>query len=360
MAPSSPDWLLELPTAVPRFLQAQKGRLVPGYFRYSYSGDLAGEQVHWGLGNTTFALKILHTLNLLEKSDYELEAMANFILSFENSDGYIFDPLIARRAWLIEKLIAVRSRHFNNFWHEQTKRAETRQAISSLRLIGAKPRRNFTAFPQTPEAIEKYLEHLEWVRPWGAASHFSHLVFFLQSSSLPGKNELIAQAVTWVNRLQHAQDGAWYKGHPGIQQKINGAMKVVTGFKVADYHHTIHLTPLIDLCLGAQNDAHACDNFNIVYVLAYTHQHLPEYRVADIQAFAQRRLQMYRDQHYYPALGGFSFLPRHANKYYYGAKISRGLPEPDIHGTALFLWGICMMAQILNINDELGFREFIP
>ncbi len=357
---SSLDWLYELRENVPRFLVAQRGHTVPGFYHYSYSGDLAPEKVHWGLGNTTFALKILYALNLLDSEGHDFPDMANFIRSFEDREGYIFDPLVARRAWLIEKAIALRSWHFNNFWHQQTKRAETRQAISSLGLIGEKPGKTFIDFPKTPQEVRSYLTHLEWIRPWGAASHFSHLLFFLHNSELHNKAELIAQAVDWVNELQHSKDGAWYRGQPNIQQKINGAMKVITGFKVIDYHHTEHLQPLIDLCLAAQNDTHACDNFNIVYVLAYAHLQLPTYRVADIQDFIRRRLEIYRTHHYFPEQGGFSFLPRKANMYYYGAKLSRGLSEPDIHGTALFLWGVCMSAKLLHLKEELGLREFIP
>lgn len=351
-------WLTELTEAVPRFLHQLRGSATPGYYRYSRSGDLADEATHWGLGNTTFAIKILYALNRLAEVD--TDPLARFILSFEQPDGYIYDPLVARRAFLIEKAIALRSWHFNNFWHQQTRRAETRQAISSLRLIDKKPKYVFHDFPKTAAEVEAYLDRLEWMRPWGAASHFSHLVFFLTHSNVPDKQELIEQAVTWVNKLQHVSDGAWYRGNPNVQQKINGAMKVVTGFKVIDYHHVTHLPALIDLCLGAQNDTHACDNFNIVYVLAYAHRHLPDYRGGDIQDFARRRLKIYHDQHYYPKHGGFSFLPHQASKYYYGAKISRGLPEPDIHGTALFLWGICMIAQLLGLEEQLGFKEFIP
>jgi len=53
-------------------------------------------------------------------------------------------------------------------------------------------------------------------------------------------------------------------------------------------------------------------------------------------------------------------LPHKTNIYYYGAKITRGLNEPDIHGTCMFLWGISIISQILEIDQELGFKEQIP
>lgn len=361
MATDSLLWLTELPTQISLFLKNMRSETKPGFYRYSYSGDLPDETSQWGLGNTTFALKILFTLDQLTNLPItEKQALVTFINSFNTPTGYIFDPLVAKRAWLIEKLIAIRSWHFNNFWHQQTKRAETRQAISSLRLVGATPIHPFTDFPQSRAEITSYLERLEWIRPWGAASHFSHLIFFLHTSSHPQREELTHYTLDWINKLQHPADGAWYRGHPSLQQKINGAMKVITGFKVSGYAHPHHIEPLIDLCLAARNDSHACDNFNIIYVLAYAHQQRPEYRTSDIKDFAHRRLQIYYDQHYYPRLGGFSFLPHQANQYYYGAKLSRGLAEPDIHGTALFLWGICMIVKLLGREKEFNFKEFLP
>ncbi len=59
-----------------------------------------------------------------------------------------------------------------------------------------------------------------------------------------------------------------------------------------------------------------------------------------------------------PDKKGFSFHKEKANDVYYGARISRGIKEPDIHGTVLFLWGISIIVQILGIEAEFGFQEF--
>ena len=60
---------------------------------------------------------------------------------------------------------------------------------------------------------------------------------------------------------------------------------------------------------------------------------------------------------YYEDKGGFSFLIGQTNTRYYGVKIAKGLNEPDIHGTIMFVWGISIIAQILGIESELGFKE---
>lgn len=354
-------WIFGLKERVFQFLKKLKGRKIPGFFRYSLSGDLCNENTKWGLGNTVFAVKIYYTLNSLEDlSKEEREAMANFIKSFQRKSGEIYDPLVKKKAFLREKLSAIKNLNFNNFFHQQTKRAEIRQAISSLKLLGERPEISYKDFPKTKKGIEKYLKRLNWQKPWGAGSHFSHLVFFLKNSDLENKQDLINFAINWVNKLQNLKDGSWYQGSPSLQQKINGAMKIITGLRVADKINFRHSNKLIDLCLSVKNDKHACDNFNIIYVLRYANKMAyGNYRLEEIKKFAQDRLEIYKN-YYFPEFNGFSFLPKKANVYYYGAKITKGLDEPDIHGTCMFLWGISIIAQILGINKELEFREEMP
>lgn len=355
------DWVFELKERVPQFLEEIKVKKVPGFFHYSLSGDLYSENTKWGLGNTVFAVKIYYILNLLDKlQEKDKEGMANFIKNFKQKDGSICDTLIKRKTFFKEKLSAIKNLDFNNFFHEQIIRAETRQAISSLKLLGEKTKSSYEVFPKTRKEVEKYLSKLNWAKPWGAGSHFSHLVFFLKNSNLKNKKDLINFAIDWVNGLQNSKDGSWYKENPSLQQKINAAMKIITGLKVADKMIFKYPERLIDLCLLAKNDEHACDNFNIIYVLHYAKKITDgSYRKKEIINFALERLKIY-EEYYYPEIGGFSFLPHKANVYYYGAKITKGLNEPDIHGTCMFLWGISIIAQILEINQELGFKEQIP
>lgn len=355
------DWIFELKQKVPQFLERLKGEKRLGFFHYSLSGDLCNENLKWGLGNTVFAVKIYYTLDILKKlSKEEKETMANFIKSFQRENGEIWDPLVRKRAFLRNIFLAIKNFDFNNFFGQQTIRAETRQAISALMLLKEKPDIPYSNFPKTEEEIDKYLSKLNWKKPWSAGSHFSHLIFFLRNSELINRKNLIYYGINWVEQLQHPEDGAWYKGNPNLQQKINGAMKVITALKVADRMNFKYPEKLIDLCLLARNDKHACDNFNIIYTLHYANKILRNnYRFDEIKSFATERLANYRE-YYFPEIGGFSFLPNKANVYYYEAKITKGLNEPDIHGTCMFLWGISIIAQILNIDKELGLKEQIP
>ena len=355
------DWIFELKEKVPQFLEKLKGRRIPGFFHYSLSGDLYDENIKWGLGNTVFAGKIYYTLDFLkELPREEIKNMANFIESFQKRDGAIYDPLVKKKASLINFLAGLKNFDFNNIFSQQTIRAETRQSISTLKLLGKNPDVPYQKFPKTEKEIEEFLKKLNWQELWGAGSHFSHLLFFLKNSQLENKEDLIDFAINWINKLQSSESGSWYKGNPNLQEKINGAMKVITGLKVAERMNFKYPEKLINLCLSAKNDEQACDNFNIIYVLHYASKITGNnYRFNEIKNFAQDRLEIYK-KYYFPEIGGFSFLPQKANVYYYGAELTKGLKEPDIHGTCMFLWGISIISQILGIEKELGFKEQIP
>lgn len=354
------DWIFQLKKHVPRFLKRMKGVFMPGFFRYSLTGDYFSEQKHCGLGNTVFATKIYYTLGSLDALPQTTrDEMKNFILSFQSSNGMIFDPLVAHRARWRDKLSSIKHRDFQNFSHTQTIRAETRQALSALMLLGHAPRIYPDDLPRDPERITRYLEGLDWTHPWSAGSHFSHLLFFLAHSDKAQKQELITTAIAWLARLQDAQTGCWFKGNPSLQQKINGAMKVLTGLKVANRVTIANPQRLIDTALGASNDRQACDHFNVIYVLKYAREAVGKcYREEEIRSFVLDRLEQYQS-YYWPEVGGFSYFLGKSNNIYYNAAVSQGLTEPDIHGTVLFLWGIALIAQIIGIEKELGFKEFI-
>jgi hypothetical protein len=108
------------------------------------------------------------------------------------------------------------------------------------------------------------------------------------------------------------------------------------------------------LCFSNLNEGDACNNLNIIYVLYHCLQKT-DYRKGEAIDYCLERLKMYQD-YWFPQHGGFSLFPGKANRIYYGAYISKGLPEPDVHGTHLFLWGIVLISDILGWREELGLR----
>jgi hypothetical protein len=356
------DWLYNLRPQVSYFLETMQSQNIQGFYRYSYSGDIYDDSFKWNVGSSVFALKIYYTLGI-ENSE-AIKAATTHIQSFIHQDGLIYDDFIYKKGRLRNFLSAIKHNNLENLFNQQYKRAETRQCYSALMLHHQLPKQQIKiSIPNTEKEIDAYLNKLNWQHPWGAGSHFSHLMFFLNLAHKTNQidkeifEKLINYAISWINSLQNANDGSWYSGNPSARFKVNGAMKILTGLLAVDKVEFAYPEKLIDLCLNVSNDETACDNFNIILVLNYASKLLYRgYRQQEIEAFALNRLKIYK-KHYYKDKGGFSFLSRQANIRYYGVKITKGFNEPDIHGTIMFVWGISIIAQILNINNELGFKE---
>jgi hypothetical protein len=354
--------LYHLKENVLQFVSRMKSRSVDGYYRYSYSGDLYDEKTHWNPASSVFATKIYYTLGV--ENNHDIDAAANYIKTFQHKNGWIYDDLVFRKPLFRNALVSLRQGNFSNLLNKNYKRAETRQCYSALMLYDKLPESMCLFVPQDEEQVRNFLSSLAWNQPWDAASHFSHLMFFLALAMKTAGMEpqtfehLTSCAIEWTNRLQHPQDGCWYTGIPSPRQKINGAMKIITGLIAVDRADFDYPEKLIDLCLGSVNDQDACDNFNIVLVLNYAAKLLGRnYRQHEIEKFALQRLNTYW-KHYHDDKSGFSFYPHRANDVYYGARITRALNEPDIHGTSLFLWGISIIVQLLGLEKQFDFREF--
>ena len=332
------------------------------YFRYSMSGDLYNRNDKWGLGQLVFAAKILYMLNASQ--DITLQKKENLtgaIQAFEGKEGYISDNLIInlyknRTPGGILKFLKKKPGTFDI---EKVKRAETRQAYAALQLLGAKASQPFLQIPYDKDSIISFLSQFDWSKPWDAGSHFSHLMFFLKANSLmfgykvQESENLIVFTDEWIDGLQNKNDGFWYKGSADKKQRINGAMKILTGKAAAGIKNIYYHEKIIDGCLESVNDTEACSNFNIIYCL-YCCSRVSDYRKREIAGFCEERLNIYRN-YYFNDTGAFSFYQGKANDYYYGAKITSGLNEPDIHGTVMFLWGITLISKMIEI-DFLDFK----
>jgi len=344
---------------LPAFLQKMNGN-VPGSYRYSFSGDLFPSDFKFGLGNTVFALRTKFILNMIEIED-STDA-ASYIKSFQSFDGYIFDKTVLKRSAFRRWYIALRTQDPNNWFNEQTMRAETRQSFETLGYIGIKPDHPFQKIPSTPEQIKKYIHSLNWKNPWGASSHISHLLFFLKYNqnhfiNFAVENNLIKFIIKEVCKYQQSEDGSWYKPCVSLppSEKVNSAMKMMIAFSAAGGYEFNYPERLIDLCLNTINEGHACNHFNIVCVLYYASK-LTNHRKTEMIDYVIKRIKLYQE-HYWEEHGAFSFLKGRANLNYYNAKISKGYAEPDIHGTVMFINGIALISEILEIRDELEIND---
>lgn len=334
------------------------------FCKYSYSGDLIKHK-RWGLGNLVFMTKIMYITCLIERQKTtELNNIIEGIKRFEHRSTYIFDPLITRNSFKdsIKKIIN-KLPESRKVFVEQIKRAETRQSYAALYLLGATPAKPFINIPYTKEGIDKYLASLNWERPWNAGSHFSHLLFFLRmnerlfSYKTDESSELIKHAVSWISKIQSKNDGTWFMGNNvSLPERINGAMKILTGLEVAEIYDFPYAEKLLDTALSGTNDTEACSNFNILYVIYCCRKCLDnKYRKNEIDNFVLNRIKLYRE-FYHPDKAGFSFYKGKANTLYYGKDLTSGQNEPDIHGSTMFIWALSLVNELL----DLGYGYRVP
>jgi len=349
------NWVLKVINRLPLFLESMHSPNHPQLYRYSQTGDL---QVEPSLASSVFATKIITMLGLEESTN--LKPLAEHILSFQREDGSITDPWVASHSRYGRIYEALRSRSINNLFNQQTKRAETRQSMAALNSLKSKPLKPFTDLPKDSKLISNYISRLNWDKPWAAASHVSHLTFFMVQNAKWFNIGTTTDADDLLNQIESIykrSDGAWYKEGSIISdnQKINGAMKMVTALDIAEIQEIQNPEGLIDICLSAINDGNACNHFNVICVL---HRCISttNYRQNEIRTYMVNRLRLYQD-HYWPWQGGFSFYPTSANHRYYNARITTGMAEPDLHGTVLMLWGIVLICDVLGWSKELGVKR---
>lgn len=353
-------WLRNIRAELFSFLSDLRDMEEPGYFRYSYSGDLFPHNRRSNLAGSIFALKLYYMLGE-ERQEY-ITPVIQRVLSFQKKDGTIFDPFVYKKSFSRNFISNISRWKWQNLDNHYYIRAETRQAYSALLLYNVLPEVIMTDIPTTPTGVERFFRTLDWTRPWGAGSHFSHLMFFLALLKRSGRLSSEAYqgaahtALDQIAALQNHHDGSWYKGSPSLQQKINGAMKVITGLLWADVPFA-YPERLIDLCLVRNESTHACDQFNKTLVLRYANKATGgSYRRKDIETWCYQTLNEWQE-YFHSDKGGFSFWRGKANERYYGARITRGRNEPDIHGTVLFVWGLGMMSRLTPLPAIQAFKE---
>lgn len=352
------EWISEVVGKFPDFIQSMKDPEIPGRFKYSETGDIYPPE-KWGLGNTVFAIKccyMLKHMDLLESKDCE-----NYIKSFQDADGNIFDKLVLRKSKLDRFRAALETYRPLDFFrfNKMSVRAQTRQAVAALQMLRSKPDYPYMEIPSSTHEIEAYVNRLNWSRPWSAASHVNHLAFFLTSNqenfglyeNYPELQEVLLKNL----KTYRKEDGSWGEGAISPQQKINGAMKALLVYNTLGIDSFSGTTKLIDLCLSVPSNEQACNNLNTVLVIYNCTRKEKNYRKEEIRKYCLERLSLYKD-FYKSTSGGFSFWERKANSVYYWAKLTKGKNESDIHASHLFLWGICLANELL----ELGFKLSQP
>ena len=373
IAPSDRAWLSSIRDDIAAFMARLR---VPGHAgRYRPCPDgtaLAGEQA--ALGFSCFALKIAYTLGLWQRlSEAEQDGWLAFIRAYQVLDpasahhsAFVDPHLIAGVAPLPPEGLRERARrwlagHARPDPQRDAIRAETKQAIATLAQVGAAPRLPYGGFQQDETALLQRLNELDWRNPWSAGAQTAGLAVFIRSQGplLDGVDAaaLIETTARFLDGVADPETGAYFRGGPPQRGRlINGAMKVLNALDwlEAPIHHPERL---IDTALQQGPPPAGCHVVDWVYVVHRCGLQTG-HRKPEIQARCLEVLQTIKG-HQHRQDRGFSYQPGRAQNGYYGATISRGLDEGDIHGTCLLVWALSLIADILE-EDGLGWHIIRP
>lgn len=347
-------WLSGMTDTIGAFMQALHipgpiGRFKPCLKGSSSAGTKAA------LGFSCFAHKIYYSLGIwpqLEPQDQQ-EWLA-FIQSFQNAHGkppnaFIDNALIEEiplplplgvqltLARMLSGIQAPRPR-------EDAVRAETKQAIATLAQVGAKPLRPFNHFPHTPRALRRTLKKLNWRHPWSAGAQAAGLAVLVQTQA--PDQDLVMTIGSFLDTMVDPGSGTYYHGNkaPERGQMINGTMKVLNALDWLAWpiHYPQHL---IDTTLSQGPPPAGCHVVDWIYVVHRCGMET-KHRRREIQGQCLEIIDLIKTHQNQDQ--GFSYEPHKAQTSYYGATISQGLDEGDIHGTCLLVWALTMIADILE------------
>lgn len=364
---SQKQWLQSLNEQLPAYLQKLE---VPGtigrFLPCLQDPTPLGREM--ALGFSCLALKTYYMLGLWDTLDSPRQrAWLHFIKSYQiqgrirndavTNNAFVDKPLYnflePQRSWS-QKLREVFKPEMNHTFQQKTVIAETKQAIATLIEVGDKPAYVYLGAPRTIAGVRSFFEQQDWSKPWGAGGQTAALVVFLKTqagqiagSHTPSTN-LIDAANHFYTEIADQQTGLYFIGDsaPQYYEAINGAMKVLTAL---DWLETpIHYPQqLMDTCLSRLPSAEGCHLVDAVYVL-YRCLQQTDYKRKAAQEYCARVLDMIVKHQNLD--GGFSYSIGRSQTSYYGAPITNGSAESDIHGTILLTWALAMIGNIMEDN----------
>lgn len=348
----SKEKVIEVIENIPFFLKTLSSIKYKNLYRFSVSGDIRKKIP---LVNSVFALKIISMLNLpIDKKN-----IIKHILEFQNEAGKFNDDSFNISFELNKIFHSLRLFPKKSNLKALIELAHTRQSYAALIQSGFIPKNILDYEFITKNSIYNFMHSLDWKNPWSAGSHFSHHIFFLNLIKIKNEressyfnDELIDYSFEVLQKEFLLDSGFWgLEENISEIEKINGVMKIFTAIDICKREIETKYESIIDSCLkkGYQSSRHACDDFNLLFVL-YKSSLKTKYRFDEIQKFSLDFLKKI-SQYYWPKLGGFSFYKNCAQHTFMGSRISAGYPEPDLHGTLMMLWSISIISKINNWDN---------
>ena len=343
--------------------------LPPGRFRFCKTRSLVPLSGKRGQVTTCLAAKSAWHVGVWQEwPDERRESCTQFIKSFQESNGSFVDHWLLRRIGWTTRVRQLRGgrlvQALSSLRDEKTRavRAETRQSAATLLLLGDSPQHSLPIISHSQSSVREFIRSLDWARPWGAGSHASHLISFIEmnrrlSAHHSLGSELLDLAFEETDRYLHPTSGFWGIGNVVAVQGINGAMKMLTAYQWTE--RTIpYPERLIDYALGHMSGQDGCGVLDRLYVLHRASMDAPGYRSRELERFAL--LAVDEIARYHQGDGGFSFFPNRAQRTYYGALVSLGGRQSDMHGTVMLTWALSIALDMLGIRQECGWQMSSP
>jgi hypothetical protein len=327
-------------------------------FRWTIAGDLFKVGKKCGSPQAAFTLRIMKILNILDKDDEKI--IFNRLLNTHNTNNTYTDKCVTFSSIPSRIYQFIKTRNIDHIYNKFNQRAQTRQVIAALVNLNKKPENIYLPIDPTSESVSKFLHNLNWNNPWGAASHLNGLIFFIKYSSLidSKKNELY-DAIENTLRLYLNEDGSFSKAGKSLslEEKVGSFMKIIMAFSLIDRHNDWINNNMIDISLEFSNslcNKDACKSFNTLYVLSKCAK--LGYKTTEIETFIIQEVNMIQ-QYYYEEYSAFSFYKNKSQIRFHFGFITKGLNEPDLHGTAMYVWALYLIAEALGIHKELELNE---
>ena len=352
-----------------RWIEEMGEGLSSGRFRFCETRSLAPVDGKRGQGITCFAVKSAWHIGAWQDWPRDVkEGCVQFIKSFQAPDGSFVDDWLLRRIGWTSRVRKARQGRFKEMLSDpqdakdKAVRAETRQSSATLILLGERPPYPLPITWQSESAVRAFVQSLDWSRPWDAGSHTSHVVSFLAMNGAspngsPSYQRMLDAAFEESGQFIDERTGSWGIGGVSHVQRINGAMKMLTAY---DWGNRPIPYPerLIDYTLDNTSGEDGCGVLDKLFVLHRASATAPGYRTRDLERFALDALNdilAYRQKD-----GAFSFYPTRAQRSYYGALISLGGRQSDMHGTVMFTWAYAVALDLLGIREDLGWHMSSP